>query len=154
LFLCYKLAFRQYSQVFGNGLPRRVKMLGERIWRHSLQGDQGYNCPSRRVGYGLKNVSSHDLYEIMQQNGCGCKRNCSVSQFFWIVFQRVESTFEANGSVLRQTRLLRQSRYELRVTRYEVTRGFASKVKMRLFGCPVGASPANVNDPAPLSLAL
>jgi hypothetical protein len=48
--------------MLGNGLPRRVKMLGKRIWRQSLHSNQGYNCSSCRVCYGLKNVSSHFLF--------------------------------------------------------------------------------------------
>src|SRR5215468_6712564 len=61
LFLCNQFAFRQYPQMLGNGLSRGVKMLGDRVGGHCLERYQRNDRPPRRVGYGLKNVSSHDL---------------------------------------------------------------------------------------------
>jgi len=40
-------------------LPRRVKILGDRIRRHRLNRYQRNDRPPRRISYGLKNVSFH-----------------------------------------------------------------------------------------------
>lgn len=46
--------------MLGNGLPRRLKILRNRIRRHGLYRDERNDRPSRRVGYGLENVSFHN----------------------------------------------------------------------------------------------
>jgi hypothetical protein len=58
--LRYELALGKDPQMFRNGLPGRIEMLGDRVWRHGLQGDERNDRPPGRVGYGLENVSFHN----------------------------------------------------------------------------------------------
>jgi hypothetical protein len=85
LFLGYELAFGQYAEMFGNGLPSRLKLSRKGVRCHSLYRDESHNCSSCRVGDGLKNVSSHN---DMKPNGCKSTCNRSVSQVLFEFFKR------------------------------------------------------------------
>jgi hypothetical protein len=47
--------------MFRHGLPGRVKIFGDGVRRHCLDRDQRNDRSSRRVRYGLKNISFHKL---------------------------------------------------------------------------------------------
>ena len=80
LLLCCYFALDQDLNVFGYGLPGGVKMLGKAVGRHGLQGEQADDGAAGRIGYSLKNISSHIFN--WQLFGCKYKCNFSVAQEF------------------------------------------------------------------------
>ena len=67
--------------MFGDGLPRCIKVFGNSVGRHCLEGYKSDDGPSCRVGDGLKYISSH-FFPITNPNGCKYMRSQSVSQIF------------------------------------------------------------------------
>src|SRR5687767_14704379 len=82
--------------MLGNGLSRGIKMLGDRVGRHCLQRDQRNDGPPCRVGYGLENISFHDLDEEYATNRLQMQvqPNGFVNSFFtFSKSQKIRSEF-------------------------------------------------------------
>lgn len=79
LFGSDELTFRQDAQVFGNGLTAYVKVLGHRSRSDASQCDQSDQCATRRIGYGLKNVSSHHVVALNVK-----PISCQYNATFWL----------------------------------------------------------------------
>jgi hypothetical protein len=58
LFLAHQLAFGEHLDMSGDGLPAGIKMFGQGIWSHGMNGQQSQDRPAGRVGYGLENIPS------------------------------------------------------------------------------------------------
>jgi len=59
VFFLYQIALGQDAKVFGHGLPGGVEMFSDGVRGHGLDGDQGDDGATGRVGNGLENISSH-----------------------------------------------------------------------------------------------